>query len=183
MKYPVGKLLTREYSDIERRILQARLICRADSWKEEVEFICKDGRYGRRKVNEQELWDIAYLGRCVIRAPYVEWLFKQEKMTNDPKYARLLRDIFMRELPASGQDFSTLMNKYKWLYDTETGRVRDEDYQKEAKGDLSGGVGHATGEITKRGARKETAALVEGKTVARGGGGLSKLPINPALIA
>jgi hypothetical protein len=120
MEYPVGKLLTREYNDIERRILQARLIRHTSSWHDEVVFICKDGRYGRRRVNEQEIWDIAYLSRCVYHAPYRKWLFEQEKITKDPDYVRLLNNIFMRELPVSGQDLPTLMNKYKWLYDTET---------------------------------------------------------------
>lgn len=120
MKYPVGKLLTREYNDIERRILQARLIRHLDSWRDEIVFICKDGRYGRREVTYEEILDIAYLSRCVSHAPYRAWLFKQEEMKSVPDYGRLLRDILMRELPISGQDLPTLMNKYKWLYDTET---------------------------------------------------------------
>lgn len=120
MKYPVGELLTREYNDIERRILQARLIRHTDSWRNEAVFVCKDGRYGRREVNEQEIWDIAYLGRCVIHTPYREWLFDQVEKIGDSKYTRLLFNLFIRELPISRQDFPTLANKYKWLYDTET---------------------------------------------------------------
>lgn len=120
MIYPVGKLLTREYNDIERRILQARLIRHTDLWCDEVVIICKDGSRGRKEVTFEDILHIAYLVRCVIHGPYKEWLFEQEKMKKDPDYARLLRYNFMRELLLSGQDFPTLMNKYKWLYATET---------------------------------------------------------------
>lgn len=113
MKYPVGKLLTREYSDIERRILQARLIRRTDSWNEEVIFICKTGRYGRRKVNEQEIWDISDLVTRVRISPYIEYLFMLEK------YARIMQIMMPGKMPTTGKSSASLLDKYKWLYDTE----------------------------------------------------------------
>lgn len=120
MKYPVGKLLTREYNDIERRILQARLIRNTNSWANTIRFVCVDGKVGFKDVDYMEEFEIADLVTRVRIAPYIQYLFMQEDKKDEPNYARITQMIAPNKMPITGQDTAILLKKYKWLYATET---------------------------------------------------------------
>ena len=111
MKYPVGKLLTREYDDIERRILQARLIRNTDSWENTVIFLCKDGKFGYKNVTQEEEFEIADLIRCIRYCPLFDCLRYE---------IRIKAYHWAYVLPSTILNFYDLMERYKWLYDTET---------------------------------------------------------------
>jgi hypothetical protein len=111
MNYPVGKLLTREYDDIERRILQARLIRRTDSWENTIRFVCVDGKFGFKDVNQMEEFEIADLIRYIRYAPLFDCL---------PYSLRVKAYHWAYVSPSTIINFYDLMERYKWLYDTET---------------------------------------------------------------
>lgn len=111
MKYPVGKLLTREYNDIERRILQARLIRNTDSWANTIRFVCVDGKFGFKYVTCMEELEIADLIRYIRYAPLFECL----------RYSLRVKAFQWAYVsPSTVINYYDLMDKYKWLYDTQT---------------------------------------------------------------
>lgn len=115
MEYPVGKLLTREYNDIERRILQAKLFYTNDSWYKNVRFIAKDGSCGVKQVTDEEVFDIDDLIRYIRLLPLLECL------TDDIIYSMAIRRFYIS--PRIINNYHTLMQKYQWLYNNETGVV------------------------------------------------------------
>ena len=53
-------------------------------------------------------------------APYIQYLFDQEKKEEEPNYDRIARILISNKMSITGQNFASLLYKYKWLYDTET---------------------------------------------------------------